>query len=233
MAGGRIEGIERISPDRPDQTAGDDGRTVGTTRGLPQSGGCRPRGGSDRPQPVRTGHEQGSVEVGGSTVGIVSAEVRRRVQLSTDVPEVRLSEGIGGEGLAHLEDQSVGEEGRCRRSEVEVGPVVGVPLGRGKVVEQLHGRTQFEHTVAVVVRVARRAEGAVSGGYPHIALGVNGWSRAAHPHRPLAVSWKVGHHEGGRRRAVLGRGHHQSVVVAAVTGVTTESDDDATPIEGQ
>ncbi len=47
-------------------------------------------------------------------------------------PEVGLVEHVGGLRLAHLEDQPVGQEGRRRRSQVEVGGIVRVPVAPGR-----------------------------------------------------------------------------------------------------
>ncbi len=56
------------------------------------------------------------------------------------------------------------------------------------VVEQLHGRAQLEHAVAVVVGVAGTVAGAVAGRHPDVALGVDRRGGASHPHRALAVA---------------------------------------------
>jgi hypothetical protein len=94
-------------------------------------------------------------------------------------------------------------------------------------------RAQLEHAVRVVVGRVRRGVGAVAGGHPDVALGVDDRCRPAHPHRALVVAGQAGHHEGRRGRTVLGGRDDQAVVGATVTGVAAEADDHPARREGQ
>ena len=135
--------------------------------------------------------------------------------LAADTAQVGLVEHVGRLATCPTSKTSpFGQECRGRGPEVEVGGVVAVPGRRGERVEQLHGRAELEHAVALVVGVGRQVVGAVARGHPHVALGVDGGGRAAHPHRPLAVTGRTGHGVDGRGRAVLGSRDHQAVVVA-------------------
>ena len=188
-------------------------------------------GGRHRLDAVAAGDEQGAIEVGGATIS--KTEGVPECYLPVDTPQTRLVEHIRGGRLAHLEDQAIGQESRSGGAEVGVTGIVVVPELRGEGVKQLHGRAELQHAVALVIGVRCTVERAVPGGHPDVALGIDGGSRATHPHRALAVAREVGHRVGGWGRAVLGSRHHQPVVGVAVSRIATEADDHPAVGEGQ
>ena len=147
-----FERVEGAAADGPDQAPGHDGRAVGPGVGLPVGH----RGGVGVGVTARSPSLQGTKTVPFRSAAPPSGSLPQKSavdgHLAADAAEVGLVRARRRcADLPTWKTSPFGSSAGARRAEVLVVGVVAVPGGRGEGVEQLHGRTQLDHTVAVVV----------------------------------------------------------------------------------